>query len=86
MSDEFGGFEQIKAFFAQDDDFINEVKIILPEEIWTSLKAGLQATEDLATLKDRVETCKQQMLSLISTLFPVLSSFSKCFFDHRLFQ
>ena len=73
------GLEQLKAFFAQGNDFIDEVKMMLPEVAWTSLKAGLQATEDLTTLKDRVETSKQQMLSLISTLFPVLSAFSKRF-------
>lgn len=73
------GLEQLKAFFAQGNDFIDEVKMMLTEEAWTSLKAGLQATEDLTTLKDRVETSKQQMLSLISTLFPVLSAFSKRF-------
>lgn len=73
------GLEQLKAFFAQGNDFIDEVKMMLPEEAWTCLKVGLQATEDLTTLKDRVETSKQQMLSLISTLFPILSSFSKRF-------
>ena len=73
------GLEQLKAFFAQGNDFIDEVKMMLPEEAWACLKAGLQATEDLTTLKDRVETSKQQMLSLISMLFPVLSSFSKRF-------
>lgn len=73
------GLEQLKAFFAQGNDFIDEVKMMLPEEAWASLKTGLQATEDLTTLKDRVETSKQQALSMISTLFPVLSSFSKRF-------
>lgn len=73
------GLEQLKAFFAQGNDFIYDVKMMLPEEAWSSLKAGLQATEDFATLKDRVETSKQQTLSMISTLFPVLSSFSKRF-------
>lgn len=73
------GLEQLKAFFAQGNDFIDEVKMMLPEEAWASLKTGLQATEDLTTLKDRVETSKQQALSMISTLFPILSSFSKRF-------
>lgn len=73
------GLEQLKAFFAQGNDFADEVKMMLPEEAWVSLKVGLQSTEDLTTLKDRVEASRQQMLSLISTLFPVLSAFSKRF-------
>ena len=73
------GLEQLKTFFAQGNDFIDEVKMMLPEEAWASLKDGLQTTEDLTTLKDRVEASKQQILSLISTLFPVLSLFSKRF-------
>lgn len=73
------GLEKLKAFFAQGYDFIDEVKMMLPEEAWESLKAGLQSTEDLTTLKDRVEASRLQMLSLISTLFPILTSFSKRF-------
>ena len=73
------GLKKLKAFFAQGYEFADEVKMMLPEEAWESLKSGLQATEDLTTLKDRVEASRQQMLSLISTLFPVLSAFSKRF-------
>ena len=73
------GLEKLKAFFDQGNDFIDEVKMMLSEEVWTSLKAGLQSTKDLTTLKERVEASRQQMLSLISTLFPILTSFSKRF-------
>ena len=55
------GLEQLKAFFAQGNEFADEVKMMLPEKAWTNLKAGLQATEDLTILKDRVETSRQQM-------------------------
>lgn len=73
------GLEQLKAFFDLGYEFVDEVKMMLPEEAMTSLKTGLQSTWNLKTLKDKVEASKQQMLSLISTLFPVLSSFSKRF-------
>ena len=73
------GLEQLKAFFAQGNDFANDLKMMLPGEAWDSLKAGLLSTDNLMTFKDRVETSRQQMLSLISTLFPVLSLFSKRF-------
>lgn len=73
------GLEKLKAFFVQGYDFIDEVKMLLSEEAWTIMKAGLQSTKDLTTLKDRVEDSRQQMLSLISTLFPILTSFSKRF-------
>lgn len=73
------GLEQLKVFFAQGNDFVDEVKMMLPEEVQTSLKAELESTDDLTTLKDRVEASRQQMFSLISTLFPILSSFSKRF-------
>ena len=73
------GLEQLKAFFVQGYELADEVKMMLPEKVWISLKAGLESAEDLTTLKDRVETSRQQMLSLVSTLFPVLSAFSKRF-------
>lgn len=73
------GLEKLKAFFVQGYDFIDEVKMLLSEEAWTIMKAGLQSTKDLTTLKDKVEDSRQQMLSLISTLFPILTSFSKRF-------
>lgn len=73
------GLQKLKASFVQGYDFIDEVKMLLSEEAWTIMKAGLQSTKDLTTLKDRVEDSRQQMLSLISTLFPILTSFSKRF-------
>ena len=73
------GLEKLKEFFAQGNDFCDEVRMMLPEEVWDSLKAGLETTADLTTLKDKIESSKQQMLSLMSTMFPVLSSISKRF-------
>lgn len=73
------GIEQLKAFFAQGNDFVEEVKMLLPDEAWTSLKAMLRGTKDLTTLKDRIEASKQQIVLLISTLFPILSVYSKRF-------
>lgn len=73
------GLEKLKEFFAQGNDFCDEVKMMLPEEAWDCIKVGLEATADLTTLKDKIESRKQQMLSLMSTMFPVLSSLSKRF-------
>lgn len=73
------GLEQLKAFFAQGYDFADEVKMMLPEEAWRNLKNELQAIEDTSMLKDRIEANKEQFFSLISTLFPILTSFSKRF-------
>lgn len=71
------GLEKLKEFYAQGNDFCDEVKRMLPEDAWNSLKTGLEVTADLTTLKDRIDSSRQQMLSLMSTMFPALSSFSK---------
>lgn len=73
------GLEQLKAFLAQGNNLADEAKRTLPEGVWDSLKAALQTTEDLTTLKDRIEASKLQALSQISLLLPVLSVFSKRF-------
>ena len=73
------GLEKLKEFYAQGNDFCDEVKRMLPGEVWDSLKAGLEATSDLTTLKDKIESSRQQTLSLMSTMFPVLTSLSKRF-------
>ena len=73
------GLEKLKMFFEQGNDFCDEVKRMLPEETWDSLKAGLETIADMTTLKERIDSGRQQTLSLMSTMFPVLSSLSKRF-------
>ena len=71
--------EQLKAFYEQGNDFAPEFKQMLPDEFWTSLKERVLELDDVRSIKDRIEDSKQQLLSLVSTYFPILSFFGKRF-------
>lgn len=73
------GLAQLKSYLAEGNELPDEAKMMLPELAWDEITARVLAIEDLVSLKDRIESSKQQILSLISTLFPVLSAFSKRF-------
>ena len=73
------GLEQLKEFFAQGNDFPKEYKQILPEEFWASLRERVLTISDFSVAERSLENGKQQILSLISTYFPVISLFGKRF-------
>lgn len=73
------GLEQLKSFYAQGNDFPDAYKQILPDEFWGEMKSRVLEITEFEDLGVRLESSKQQLLSLISTFFPILSFFSKRF-------
>lgn len=71
------GLEQLKSFYSLGNDFPDAYKQILPDEFWGELKAHVLEITDFEGLEVRLESAKQQMLSLISTYFPILSFLGK---------
>ena len=73
------GLEQLKFFYSQGNDFSPEFKQMFPDELWASLRERVLEIDDIRSVKDGIENSKQQLLSLISTCFPILSFFGKRF-------
>ena len=73
------GLGQLKSYLAKGNDLPAEAKMMLPESAWEEIKARIVAIDDMESLKERIDNSKQQMLSLITTFFPILSAFSKRF-------
>ena len=73
------GLQQMKVFFAQGNDFPPELKQILPIDFWDELKARIMEISDFTEFQGRIEESKRQLLSLVSTYFPILSFFGKRF-------
>lgn len=68
---------QMKTWFAQGWDLLNEVKHILPKEMIDALKVALSSIEDIKDFEGRIEETRKSMISLIETYFPILSETSK---------
>ncbi|MBQ6437502.1 MAG: DUF2971 domain-containing protein [Bacteroidales bacterium] len=73
------GLGQLKSYLAKGNDLPDEAKMMLPESAWEEIKARIEAIDDMESLKERIDSSKKQVLSLITTIFPVLSAFSKRF-------
>lgn len=73
------GLAQLKSYLAQGNDLPREAKMMLTESAWGEIRNRILAIEDIESLKDRIDGSKQQMISLITTYFPILSSISKRF-------
>ncbi len=70
---------QMKTWFAQGWDLLNEVKHILPKEMIDALKVALSSTEDINDFEEKIEETRKRMISMIETYFPILSETSKRF-------
>lgn len=73
------GLEQLRSYYSQGNDLPKEFKQILPDEFWDELKARVLGLTDLSGLEGRLEESKQQLLSMVSTFFPLLSFMGKRF-------
>lgn len=69
--------KQLKDFFAQGNDFPAEFKQILPDEFWNELKVRVLEISDFSGFEERIEDNRQQLLSVVSTFFPVLTVLGK---------
>ncbi len=68
---------QMKTWFAQGWDLLNEVKHILPKEMIDALKVALSSTEDINDFEEKIEETRKRMISMIETYFPILSETAK---------
>lgn len=73
------GWELLKCFFSKGIEIPNEYKKALPEEFWESLKSKVLAAADFKSVEGEIENNKQQLVSSISTWFPILSLLGKRF-------
>ena len=71
------GLEQLRSFYAQGKDLPSEIKQVLPEEFWKEIRTRVLDLSSFDGLEERLEQSKQQLLSLVSTYFPLLSVIGK---------
>lgn len=70
---------QLKEYFALGNDFPKDFKQIFPDEFWNELRTRVLEFSDFKGLEEKLEESKQQLLSLVSTYFPILSVIGKRF-------
>lgn len=76
----FEALGQLKAFFKQGNDYPDEVKQLLPRDVIEAIKNSLMLVpDDDDSVKQYIETSRDQMLSLIDLYFPILAESSKRF-------
>lgn len=71
--------EELKDWLQRGNDYPDYIKQVLPSEITDLLRNSLLAVDDLTPMEDYLEKCRQNMISLIETMFPVISETSKRF-------
>lgn len=71
--------EQLKEWFKQGNDFPEHIKESLPTGMAEAIKTKLISLDSVKTIENRILEIKEQMISSIETLFPVLAETSKRF-------
>lgn len=77
--------EQLKSFLAAGNDFPDEFKKMFPESYWKVVRTGIMSIPDYKFLEKEMAARKQQGLSQLATLCPVISSFAKRFSSYACF-
>ena len=70
---------QLRVFFEQGNDFPDEAKQLLTQDVIDALKNSLKLMPDDDSVRQYLEASRDQMLSLIDIYFPLLAEFSKRF-------
>ena len=77
--------EQLKAFWADGNDFSDEFKKVFPESYWKDLRAGITAITSFKEIEEDISARKQQWLARFSSLCPVIADFAKRFSTYACF-
>lgn len=78
--------ERLKDFFAKGNDFPKEFKQVLPDEAWDSLRKRILEISNFKDYEKRIEQSSLQLLSLVSTYFPIISFYGKRFSNIACFS
>lgn len=71
--------EQLKCFFSQGNDIPDKYKQVLPIEFWAEIRDCVMAISDFSCYEESLNRSSQQLLSLIATYFPILTTIGKRF-------
>lgn len=80
-----GALEQLQSFLAAGNDFPDEFKKMLPGTYWDEIKRGLLAAPDIKDLDRELLASKQQALSQLTTLSPIIAQYAKRFSTYACF-
>lgn len=71
--------EQLKNWLSQGNDFPEIIGQYLPKEMVSALKQSLLLIDDFKAMEGYLKECKDRLISLIATYFPILSKASQRF-------
>lgn len=80
-----GALEQLQSFLAAGNDFPEEFKKMLPGTYWDEIKRGLLAAPDIKDIERELLVRKQQAISQLTTLSPIIAQFAKRFSTYACF-
>lgn len=80
-----GALEQLQSFLAAGNDLPDEFKMMLPGTYWDVIKRGLLAAPDIKELDRELLASKQQALSQLTTLSPIIAQYAKRFSTYACF-
>ena len=80
-----GTLEQLRAFLAARNDFPDEFKKMLPGAYWDDIKRGLLSAPDIKDIEGELLARKQQAISQLYSLSPIIAQFAKRFSTYACF-
>lgn len=71
--------KQLRAFLEQGNDFPDSIRQSTSDEMINSFRNHILSIQDMSSIKDHLDECRNRVLSSIEIMFPVLAESSKRF-------